>query len=422
MRFGLGLVLSALLHGIVFGALPPSPRAAPPRRIPLDIVEAPAPPPPPAAPPAEPAPPPPKPRPKRPPRADVVAVAPAPAKPGGAVAPDAGVPDGADIATDAGAEDAPAAADAGEALVAAGSATDAAPVAARPDPGVLDLRASVPPGARLVLALRTDRLRRTPWVPAVEAILAPLPDARTVLAGIPVVDTFDTVVIATANPRVVTATFVAGHTAAPRDDDALKRSLSRGAAQATWTDTADGAVGRRAARLAGDARVLLVPAPGWFLLVHPTDLPGGDWLRELRAIDDKTGDDPAVLALVTVADLPSKTLVVRGAPPLPAPLRATAAISVERTGMVITGAAAFDDPASARAFRDGVARARADALASFPARFLLRQLQLEGAATRLELRLDGTFVTFSTSLSNAEALALLERMATFSRSYFLGEP
>ncbi len=332
--------------------------------------------------------------------------------------PDAGVPDAgvADAAVPDGGEPE----DAGAPLVGVVPAPDAGAVAARPDPGVLDLRTSVPPGSRLVLALRTDRLRQTPWVPAVEAILAPMPDYRNVLAGIPVTDTFDAVVIASPNPRDVTATFVAGHTL--KGDDALKRALATGAARATWSDSPDGALGRRGTKIAGDPRLLLVPYGGWFLLVRPTDLPGTEWLRELRHVEEKTGDDPGTLALITVADLPVKTLTVRGAPPLPAPLRATAAVTVETNGMVVTGAAVFEDAATAREFASGVAKARGDALASFTARFLLRQLHLEGAAMRLELRQDGTFVTFSTSLTNEEALSLLERMAAFSRTYFLGEP
>src|SRR5262249_20999297 len=326
---------------------PETPRAKATRRIPLDIVEAPAAPPPPAPPPPSPppsAPPKPKPRPKPAP----VAAAPQPARADDVRGvPDAGVrPDVPDAAPVPDVPDAGEAEDAGAPLVAAASSADAgAPT--RPDPGVLDLRTSVPPGSRLVLALRTDRLRRTAWVPPVEAILAPMPDYRNVLAGIPVTDTFDAVVIASPNPRDVTATFVAGHT--NKGDDELKRALANGAARAAWTDTPAGAIGRRGAKLAGDPRLLLVPYGGWFLLVRPADLPdkaaGTEWLRELRHIEEKTGDDPGTLALVTVADLPTKVLVVRGAPPLPAPLRATAAVTVEAKGMVVTGAAVFEDAA-----------------------------------------------------------------------------
>ena len=81
----------------------------------------------------------------------------------------------------------------------------------------------------------------------------------------------------------------------------------------------------------------------------------------------------------------------------------------------------FTDAARARAFRDGVEKARADMLASFASRFLLRQVRLEGAVTRHATRLDGRYVTFSTSLSYEEALALLERAAAFSRDFFLGQ-
>src|SRR5262249_17026128 len=221
-------------------------------------------PPPPAPPPPSPppsAPPKPKPRPKPAP----VAAAPQPARADDVRGvPDAGVrPDVPDAAPVPDVPDAGEAEDAGAPLVAAASSADAgAPT--RPDPGVLDLRTSVPPGSRLVLALRTDRLRRTAWVPPVEAILAPMPDYRNVLAGIPVTDTFDAVVIASPNPRDVTATFVAGHT--NKGDDELKRALANGAARAAWTDTPAGAIGRRGAKPAGDPRLLLGPDGGRSLL------------------------------------------------------------------------------------------------------------------------------------------------------------
>src|SRR5262249_21127746 len=101
VRFALGLFVSVLVHGFVFGALPETPRAKATRRIPLDMAGAPAAPPPPAPPPPSPppsAPPKPKPRPKPAP----VAAAPQPARaddvrgvPDAGVRPD--VPDAAPV-------------------------------------------------------------------------------------------------------------------------------------------------------------------------------------------------------------------------------------------------------------------------------------------------------------------------------------
>src|SRR5262249_16325199 len=162
---------------------------------------------------------------------------------------------------------------------------------------VVDLRANVPPGERLIIVVRTDRLRRTSWASLLDPILAPMPDYRVVVAGTgAVADTFDTIVIATADPRDVTATFVAAKpptpaAPAPRDtphSPAAART-SRPAAPAArgeparvaWTQAPEGSVGRRAAPVAGDDRILVLPYARWFLLVHPGDLAAPGWLPAL---------------------------------------------------------------------------------------------------------------------------------------------
>src|SRR5262249_41425865 len=150
----------------------------------------------------------------------------------------------------------------------------------------------------------------------------------------------------------------------------------------------------------------------WFLLVHPGDLAAPGWLAALADIEAKTGDDDQqTLAVIMAADLPQKSFNLRGAGALPVPDRGTLAISADANGLVLTGAFAFHDPADAHAFRAGLDSARASALGSFASRFLLRQVSLEGAATRLTLAETGAFVTFSTSVSKDEAAAILARAA-----------
>src|SRR5262249_60529933 len=142
-------------------------------------------------------------------------------------------------------------------------APDAAAATTPPlDPAVVDLRPAAPPGERVILVLRTDRLRGTPWADATQALLAPMPDHRRLLggSGLGLADTFDLLVIASSDPREVTRTFLAGRT--DKDVDALQRILARHPP------------GPR------DPRVLQSPAPGWLLLVRPELLADGhpDWL------------------------------------------------------------------------------------------------------------------------------------------------
>src|SRR5262249_57462095 len=101
-------------------------------------------------------------------------------------------------------------------------APDAAAATTPPlDPAVVDLRPAAPPGERVILVLRTDRLRGTPWADATQALLAPMPDHRRLLGGtgLGLADTFDLLVIASSDPRQVQQTFLAVRT--DKDPQAL---------------------------------------------------------------------------------------------------------------------------------------------------------------------------------------------------------
>src|SRR5262249_60083565 len=113
------------------------------------------------------------------------------------------------------------------------------------DPGTLGLRPFLPPGERVMFALRGDRLRATPWAAAVDAILAPMPDYRVLIegTGLGIADTFDTIVIASSAPRDVTQTFLAART--ERNETELRRILGRGG-RGSWGPGAGGPLGPRA--------------------------------------------------------------------------------------------------------------------------------------------------------------------------------
>jgi len=294
------------------------------------------------------------------------------------VVPDAGVPDAADAGP----------------MVASG--WDAGVPGTPVDPGVVDLRPFVPAGERVILLLRADRLRGTPWAERLEALLAPMPDYRSFIegSGLSIAGSFDTVLIASSNPRDVAQTFLAARS--PHDPDRLARRP----------------------RAPGDPRTIGSPIPGWMLLARPELVPG-DWLARLDAIEAQTGDGPT-LAVVTVAAAgPTLALPLPGMPPLPAPERMTMALSLDPQGLIVTGAAVFPVEADAERFVAGLETARAGLLASLTGRLVLRSLHAEGAVRRLALARDHGFVTFSTSVSTNEAELLLEQATLMARRFFL---
>ncbi len=444
MRAGflVGVALSLLVHGALVGTVAAlvAPRD---RKIiePLELLPAPTPPPPPELPPPpppDPEPPPPPPRPKPRPRIKkppppVVADTSIDA----GVIPDAGPEDAAVDASpedggpldggiedaavaDASPEDAAVDADAG---ADAGADADAGP-AVPLDPGVVDLRPFVPPGERIMLVLRADRLRGTPWAPRLEALVAPMPDHRLVLegTGLGIVDTFDTIVISTAAARDVTRTFLAARSTV--DEDLLRRSLARPVPggrtpRLRWQGTTAERLDPRVAQM-GDPRRLILPLPGWFLLVRPEHLADAGWVERLARIDEQTGSGTTI-AVMMIADLGTPTLVlpIPGLPPLPAPERLTTALAVERGGLVATGAAFFADEETAATFVSLLEETRTRALGSFAGKVLLRSFHAEGAAQRLTLRRRGAAVTFSTSLAAGEAAGLLDQAAEMARQFFV---
>ncbi|HJZ85019.1 MAG TPA: hypothetical protein VKN99_07585 [Polyangia bacterium] len=102
--------------------------------------------------------------------------------------------------------------------VAAESATllDRMPEPEVPDGGaapLADLSPLAPASARLVVLLRTDRLRAGPLAEAARAAITALPDgALAASTGLDALDDFDALLVATANPLDVTQTFLVART------------------------------------------------------------------------------------------------------------------------------------------------------------------------------------------------------------------
>lgn len=191
-----------------------------------------------------------------------------------------------------------------------------------PPPQTADLRAFAPGDARIVVLLRADRLRASPYKEGAEELLEALPDYRTLLAGtkLTALDDFDALLIATADPFDVTATFLA---ARHRDDPRLRAALSERTIP-PW-----------------DPRVFRFLSPRLSVLTRPdaaarldgardagADDPRAGWLAELERFE-RSADEPGSPALlVTVSDLPAIAQLQNGLPtPLSAALAATAEAS-----------------------------------------------------------------------------------------------
>ncbi len=126
--------------------------------------------------------------------------------------------------------------------------------------------------------LRLDRLRGTPYAPALDAILGRLPDRRDLLegTGLDLFDTFDALLIATPNPLDYTVTFLAARHRLK--DGELRAALERGA-RATGRALDWRTEGRRpfaerhsrhpAPGITRDDRLIVLPAPGLVVVTPP---------------------------------------------------------------------------------------------------------------------------------------------------------
>ena len=153
---------------------------------------------------------------------------------------------------------------------------DATPEGAVPRPS--SLRQYGPEGSRITVLLRLDRLRETPYAPALDALLERLPDRRDLLAGtgLDLYKTFDALLIATPNPLDYTVTFLA---ARHRLKDAeLRTALERGAKATgrvlSWRTEGHRPFAERHARTPGpavgrDDRLIVLPAPGLVVVTPP---------------------------------------------------------------------------------------------------------------------------------------------------------
>ena len=145
-----------------------------------------------------------------------------------------------------------------------------------------DLRSNGPEGSRMIALLRLDRLRDSPdsenTIAAVDRLLLLLPDRHRLIdgTGLDLYRDFDSLLIATPNPRDDAVTFLA--TRHHLTDAALKVGLDRAAKAMqrpiTWRTIAGRPVGIRqqvkgAVELDRDDRILVLPQPNLALMATP---------------------------------------------------------------------------------------------------------------------------------------------------------
>ena len=195
------------------------------------------------------------------------------------------------------------------------------PAGPPPPPATADLKPFAPDDANLVVLLRSDKLRKSPHRDGAEALLTALPDYATLLGGtgLTPIDDFEALLIATANPHDVTATFLA---ARYKDSEKIR------------------ALGGRPLH-PGDPRVFRFLAPGLAVLAQPdnadkldgarADLgaredPRARWLKQLEQFDKVAAADNGPAVLVTLSDAPALFHFGDG---LPTPLTLALAVTAE---------------------------------------------------------------------------------------------
>jgi hypothetical protein len=328
----------------------------------------------------------------------------------------------------------------------------------------VDLPGAAPGDAALLIAFRLDRLRDGPWAPAVDRVLAPLPDYETIIAGstTPLAGLFDLLFIATPDVRDVTATFLAAHH--HRDEAELEKTLAGTGAtpRVTWSAASGGTVGQREKGhgvLREDPRVFLVPEPGWIVLARPEHLPGmldpaappappvvGDagaagapaptptptpavtapmvrprWMQRMVTLvgDPDAADAPksGPVAILAIANL-GRRLIVPGVGVMPAPSATVISVFVDKDGFHLVGALDFVDEHAATAFAAAAEKTRDAAMGSLITRHFINKVSAGHAVSALRFVARGKQVAVTTSVSAADAALMLDAAAAWTTEWF----
>lgn len=332
-----------------------------------------------------------------------------------------------------------------------------------------NLFAYLPPGQVVTALIRFDRLRGTEWAAAAEALLAPMPDYRALFAGrgAKISSKIDMLTISSARPRDATATTLVMKTHLSRGE--VRSLLANSATPIDWSAAGGGLVGRRGpasseqqVRNANDPRVLLSPWQHWYMLAAPTDLSGlldpanaeldtveakaklPPWLASVRAIERESGTDSRGPALVVTLGRPRSggdssasgssrapaplrrsnsgrvalPAIGLGVSSLPMPVRASIAMELVKQGWLVRGTMRFATEAEASEFVQSVRDIQHRVLDSLVLSTIVARQHGRNALEGLSLLQSGSGVSYATSLSIADARAVLAAIATQLVQYF----
>jgi hypothetical protein len=304
-----------------------------------------------------------------------------------------------------------------------------------------NLLAYLPAGHILTVLVRFDRLRGTEWATAAEGLFRPMPDYQALFGArtANLSDKIDTLVISTPRPRDATATTLVVHTALARP--ALRTLLDQPGSPIAWSTVKGGVLGHRGGRavLPGDTRMILSPFRGWFVLAQPSDLGGllapatgnldkleasgklPPWLARVREIEAESGATRGPALVLTMATptlrykLPDVGL---GVTTLPGPERVSLAMEAVKQGWLLRGNIVFRSEADAGEFVQAITDAQQRVADSHLLSAVLRRGHALNAVTGLSLTRTGARVSYATSLSIADARAVMIAAAANLDDYF----
>jgi len=307
-----------------------------------------------------------------------------------------------------------------------------------------NLLAYLPAGHVITALVRFDRLRGTEWAEQTERLLRPLPDYQGLFGkrDAHLATAIDALVISSPRPRDATATTLVMKAHVARAD--VRALLANPTAPFTWSAASGGLVGRRGGKLfAGDRRVLISPWRDWYVLAQPGDVgdalaprAGGDldaieatgklptWLQTIRAIVAESGEDARGPAVVVTFGRDAKRFTVPdlglGATSVPAPQRVSLAAEQVKQGWLVRGNLVFASEADATELVASIGEAQRRISGSRVLSALLRRQHVLDAIVGLSLARTGARVSYTTSVSIADARAVLGAASVMLDQYFAG--
>ena len=307
-----------------------------------------------------------------------------------------------------------------------------------------NLLAYFPPGHQITVLIRFDRMRGTEWAAKGEQLFKPMPDYQALFGSkkVALSEKLDTLVISSPKPRDATATTLVAHTKMTRPQ--MRDFLANPDAPVNWSAAKGGMVGARTGRvIPNDRRVLLSPWKGWFVLAQPQDLgglaaPGSGnmdaaeakvglpaWLATIRTIEHESGVEKKGPALVLTMKGPSKRYKIPdvglGITSAPSPERGSLAMELVKQGWLVRGNIVFATEADAAEFVQLVEDVKQRVTDSRILSGLLKKQHALNVVTGLSLARTGARVSYATSISIADARAMLTAAAALLDSYF-GQP